>query len=451
MIGGLDLAADLVRRARKAGADQAEAYFEDRQSTRIELRDQQIETLGSAQTRGIGLRVIVGGATAYAYTPDLRPRSLVGLARRAVALAREASPDPDRALPELTVAPVGGDLKIFDATLAEVTADDKIELLRRVERTARETDPRVAATEVVRYLDSFGTAALASSTGLAAAYERSGASVLMVATAHQDGEAVRGYGVTTGHGFADLSAEEAGRDAAERAVRTLGGRPLPTRKATVLLEPRVAAELLAQVAGALSAESVLKGRSMFAERLGQTVGSPLVTLVDEGNLPGGLASAPFDGEGVPSGRTVLVEGGLLGSFLHSTYTARRTGVRSTGNAVRGSYRSTPEVGPTNFALRGDPSPLGTLLAGVQHGLLVLSTRNVGGINPTSGDYSVGASGVWIEDGQEVGPVSGVTIAAGMLDMLAGLAAVGDDFRWVPGSGTIGTPTLRIEGMTIAGT
>lgn len=451
MIAGLDLATDLVRRARKAGADQAEAYFEDRQSTRIELRDQQVETLSSAATRGIGLRVIRGGATAYAYTPDLRPRGLVELARRAVALAREASPDPDRALPELVSAPPGGDLRIFDPTLAEVSTEDKIALLRLVERFARDTDPRVTATEFVRYADSFGTVALANSAGLAANYERSGASVLMVATARQDGEAVRGYGLTSGHGFHDLSAQEAGYDAARLAVKTLGGRPVPTQKATVLLEPRVAAELLAQVASALSAESVLKGRSMFVPRLGQSVGSPLVTLVDQGDLPGGLSSAPFDGEGVPCGRTVLVEGGLLRGFLHTTYTARRGGARSTGNAVRGSYRATPEVGPTNFALLAGSTPLDALLAGVYRGLLVLVTRNVGGINPTSGDYSVGASGVWIEDGQEVAPVSGVTIAANMLDMLAGLEAIGDDFRWVPSSGAIGCPTLRIEGMTIAGT
>ena len=450
MIPGPELAEHLVRRALKAGADDAEAYAEERQTTRIELRDQQVEALSSASTRGIGLRVLAGGAVAYAYTPDLRPRALSELARRAVALAREATPDPDRGLPELTGTPVGGDLRIFDPTLAEVTTEQKIELLRDVEQIARETDPRVRATEVARYSDSFGSVALATSRGLAASYQRSSASVLMVTTARQDGEAVRGYGVTAGHGFQELSAADAGREAALRAARILGGRPVPTQKATVLLEPRVAAELLGQVASALSAEGVLKGRSMFAERQGRRVGSPLVTLADQGDLPGGLASAPFDGEGVPSGRTVLVEDGVLRGFLHNTYTARRSGARSTGNAVRGSYRGTPEVGTTNFSLLARPTPYAELLSGIQRGLLVLATRNVGGINPTSGDYSVGASGVWLEDGQEVGPVTGVTIAAGMFAMLAGLEAVGDDFRWVPSSGAIGTPTLRIEGMTIAG-
>jgi PmbA protein len=213
----------------------------------------------------------------------------------------------------------------------------------------------------------------------------------------------------------------------------------------------VATELLGQVVNALSAEAVLKGRSMLAGRVGQRIGSELVTLVDRGDLPGGLGTAPFDGEGVPAGRTVLVEGGILGGFLHNTYTARRSGTRSTGNGVRSSYRSSPDVGATNFSLEAQATPLAELIGQVQRGLLVLSTRNVGGINPISGDYSVGASGVWIENGEEAGPVTGVTIAANMLDMLAGLVAVGDDFRWVPGAATVGVPTLRIEGMTIAGT
>jgi PmbA protein len=218
----------------------------------------------------------------------------------------------------------------------------------------------------------------------------------------------------------------------------------------VLLEPRVAAEWLSQLVNALSGEAVLKGRSMFAARLGRQLGSELVTLVDDSGLPGGLGSAPFDGEGVPGGRTVLIEGGVLRGFLHNTFTARRAGAASTGNAVRASYRSTPEVGATNFSLEAPSTSCGRLIQEVERGLLVLATRNVGGINPINGDYSVGASGVWIERGEEAGPVSGVTIAANMLDMLAGLAAAGDDLRWIPGPAAIGVPTLRIEGMTIAG-
>jgi PmbA protein len=464
MIPATQLAEEVVRRATKAGADEAEAYFQESQKTRIELRDQQVESLSSAGSRGLGLRVLVTGATAYVYSPDLRPRALIELAKRAVALAREAAPDPDRALPELAQTPPAADpwasrsassgqgsgeaLKIFDPKLAEVTPEQKIELLCEVERAARATDPRVRDTEVARYSDSFGTVTLANSRGLCANYERSLASASLVAIARQDGEALRGHGVAVGHGFDDLSARAAGRQAARRAVRPLGGRPVPTQKATVVMEPEIAAELLGYLASALSGEAVLKGRSMFVGRLGERVGSGLVTLVDEGNLRGGLASAPFDGEGVPTARTLLVEAGVLRGLLHNTYTARRSGASSTGNAVRGSYRGAPEVGSTNFSLAAETTPLAELLDGVERGLHVTTTRSVGGINPINGDYSVGAAGVWLEDGQEDGPVNGVTIAANVLDLLAALEAVGDDFRWSPGA--IGCGTIRIEGMTIAG-
>jgi len=444
----LGLTQEVVRRALKAGADEAEAYFQDQQKTRIEVRDQQVESLSSARSRGLGLRVLVAGATAYVYSPDLRPRGLVELARRAVALAREAAPDPHRALPELAEMPPAADLKIFDPLLAEVTPDQKIELLCEAERSARATDARVRDTEVARYSDSFGTVTLANSRGLCASYERSIASTSLVAIGRQDGEALRGSGVSIGHGFGDLSAQEVGEQAARRAVRPLGGKAVATQKATVVMEPEIAAEFLGYLASALSGEAVLKGRSMFVGRLGENVGPTLITLVDEGCLPGGLASTPFDAEGVPTTRTPLVEAGVLRRFLHNSYTARRSGASSTGNAVRAGYRGSPEVGATNFSLVAEATPLGELLGNIERGLHVVTTRNVGGINPVSGDYSVGAAGVWLEDGQEVGPVSGVTIAANMLDMLARLDAVGDDFSWSPG--VVGCGTLRIEGMTIGG-
>jgi PmbA protein len=445
-----ELAQDVVRRARRAGAEEAEVFYQDQERTTIELREQEVESLGLAATRGLGLRVIVGGASSYVYTPDLRPRALSVLARRAVALAREGTPDPDRILPDLPEHPPTTDLEIFDPDLADVSAEQKIEILRQSEQASRAADGRVRSTEIARYRDSLGTVALANSRGLAASYQRSSASVSLVVIARQDGSALRGYGYSVGRSFDDLSAEVAGRQAARRAVMPLSGQPVPTQSATVVMEPEVAAELLGQLARALSGAAVVKGRSMFVGRLGERVGSDLVTLVDQGNLPGGLGSSPFDGEGVPTARTVLVEGGLLRSFMHTTYTARRSGAASTGNAIRPGYQDGPSAGPTNFALAALTTPRARLLSNVRRGLHVVTTRNVGGISPISGDYSVGAAGVWLENGEEVGPVAGVTIAGNMYSMLDGLVEMADDFRWVPSGGMVGTGTIRIEGMTIAG-
>lgn len=447
----LDLVADAVRLACRAGADQAEAYYEERQATAIELRNQEVEALTAAGTRGLGLRVLVGEASAYTYTPELGPRALAALARQAVQLAREATPDPDRGLPDPELANAAAlDLAIFDPSLIDVPTERKVELLRQTERNALASDPRIAGAESVRYGDSSGLVALANSRGAAGTYRRSSAWISLVLLARQDGEALRGYGLSYGHGFEQLSAGAAAAQAVGRAVKPLGGRPVPTQRATVVMEPSVAAELLGQLAQALSGEAAAKGRSMYAGRLGQRVGSDLVTLVDDTSLPGAPASAPFDGEGIPAQRTILVEQGLLRGFLHNSYSARRAGARSTGNGVRQSYRLMPDVGPTNFALVAPATPRAELLGAVERGLLVVTTRNVGGINPISGDYSVGAAGVWIEGGQETTPVAGVTIAANLLDLLGGLVAVGDDFRWTPGAGASGSGALRFEGMTIAG-
>ena len=293
--------------------------------------------------------------------------------------------------PELAQA-AALDLAIFDPSLVDVSTERKVELLRQTERKALAGDPRIAGAESVRYGDSSVLVALASSRGATGSYRRSSAWISLTLLARQDGEALRGYGLSHGHGFDQLSAGAAAAQAVGRAVKPLGGRPVPTQHATVVMEPAVAAELLGQLARALSGEAAAEGRSMYAGRLGQRVGSELLTLVDDASLLGAPASAPFDGEGTPARRTVLVEQGLLRGFLHNSYSARRAGARSTGNGVRQSYRWMPDVGPTNFALVGPVTPRAELLGAVERGLLVVTTRNVGGINPVSGDYSVGASG-----------------------------------------------------------
>ena len=438
-----------MARARATGADEAEAYHVRQTTTTVDLRAGRLEALVSAVSRGVGLRVLAGGGPGDAYSADLTSSGLAELAERVVRLAREATPDPDRALPEAR-PPSAADLRIFDPGLADFPAEDKIELLRRLEDEVRAADARVQDVDLARYADSSGTYTVVSSRGIATSYPASGCYAMVIPIARDGGEAQRGYAVTAGHGPADLDVGEAARRAARRATTPLGGRPVPTQRASVVLEPEVVAELLRGLGQALSGEAVLKGRSVLVGRERTRIGSAAVALIDDGSLPGGYATAPVDGEGVPAERTVLVEGGVLRGLLHNTYTARRAGVRSTGNGVRGSYRSLPEVGPTNLQLEPGPHSPEALIAGVERGLYVVATRNVGGINPISGDYSVGASGRWIERGELAGPVSGVTIAAPILEMVANLSAVGSDLRWVPGQGAIGAPTVRIDGVTIGG-
>jgi PmbA protein len=447
----LELAELAVRHARRSGADEAEAYVERRLRTMLELRDGAPEVVSTAAARGLALRVLVNGATGYASTSGGDRRGLPDLARRAVALASVSSSDPLRGLGEPRARHDRERLELVDPGLAQTSLADKLAVLARAEAASREEDARVRSTEVARYVETTLSQGLANSRGFAGRYARTMATIALTVVAEADGESLSGYGYTVGRGPAALDPGRAGWMAARRASLPIGGRQIPTQRTTVLFEPEVASGLLSQIALALSAEAVLKGRSMFAGKLGQRVGSSLVTLVDQGDLPEGLVSAPFDDEGVPTGRTALVERGVLRGFLQSVYTARRLDVEPTGNAMRMGYRQPPEVTATNFALRAEPTPRAKLLAETPRALLALTTRNVGGINPVNGDFSVGAAGVWLEHGEPTQAVSGVTLAANMHDLLAELSGVGDDFRWAPTGGAIGSGTLRIDGVMIGGT
>ncbi len=248
----------------------------------------------------------------------------------------------------------------------------------------------------------------------------------------------------------DLDAEACGREAAERACRLLGARKCRSMKATVVLDPFVSAAFFGVLSSALTADAVQKGRSLFAGREGQQVAGELLELYDDGTLPDGLDSQPFDGEGVPCRRTPLVSGGVLQGFLYDTYTARKAGRASTGNGLRGSYAGLPGVRPTNLVIAGATTPYADLLTGIDQGVLVTDAVGVhSGANPISGEFSVGINGVLIEHGRLTTPVREVTLAGDIISMLRAVRAIGDDARWIP-SGSILTPSVAIDGMAIGG-
>ena len=445
----LELCADVVARARASGADEAEAYYIGERTTNVEVLEGRLDALTAAESRGIGLRVLVGGALAFAWASDLGPGGRGELADQATRLAREATPEPGRTLPDPLPIPTR-QLDIEDASLADITTEQKVALLTRLEAAARAEDSRVAATHLCRYGDGIGVSAVASSRGVAAAYRSTSCYVALSTIAREDGEAQRGHASGIARGIGGLDVDDVGRRAARRATATLGGRPITTVRATVVLDPDIAAELLRGVSQALSGDAVTRGRSMFVGRTGQRVASSLVTLRDRGDLPSAPRTAPFDGEGVPTGSTTLIDEGLLRGFLHTTETARRAGVAPTGNTIRPSYRVLPDVGSTNLVLSSGLVASDRLIRDVDYGLYVVATRNVGGINPVSGDYSVGASGRLIEGGELTRPVTGVTIAGQMLELLGNVSAVGSDARWSIGQAPILTPSLRIDGVAIGG-
>ena len=297
--------------------------------------------------------------------------------------------------------------------------------------------------------DAVSRVAIASTAGVAAEYQRTDAWCVAVALAVEGEETQTGYSFKIARGLDELGPDAVAEEAVSRSIKLLGASKPPTAKVPVILDQFAATSFLGVLAGALNAESVLKGRSLFAEMIGQQVGSTLFTLVDDGRVTDGPGACPFDDEGVPSGRTELFGAGVLNGFLHDSYTARRTGggQRSTGNAKRG-YRSAPSVGTSNFYLDAGESSFEELLSRAEGGVLIMDVSGVhSGANPISGEFSVGATGLRIAGGALGEPLREMTIASTLPEMLAGITGVGDDLRFFS---SVGTPSILIGEMTLAG-
>lgn len=444
----LDRVEDLLERALSRGADAAEAYAERGESRRIKVYEQAVEQLTAARRKGIGLRVVVDGGVGYAYSSDLSPQTLDEVVDQALGNARVADRDEHAVLPRPPAA--YPKLSVYDERLAAATDEQKIELALAVERAALDADPRVKLVEDTIYADGDVEVFLASSTGVRGSYRENHCYAFAYALAEQDDQIETGLSFTVGRALADLDPLACGEEAAERACRLLGATKCRSMKATVVLDPFVAAAFFGVVAAALSAEAVQKGRSLFADLVDTEVAGPLLSLSDDGLHPDGLASSPFDGEGTASQHTPLIEAGTLRGFLHNARTAHKAGCASTGNAARGSYQGLPGVGPTNLILSGHNQPLDEVIAAIEHGVLVTNAVGVhSGANPVTGEFSVGISGLLIESGRLGDPVREVTLAGDIVGMLKGVVALGDDTRWIP-TGSFLVPSVVIEGTSIGG-
>ncbi|MFQ5615213.1 MAG: TldD/PmbA family protein [Anaerolineales bacterium] len=432
-----------------AQGTEGEAYIEEGTQSQVVVEGGKVEKLSRSSSKGLGVRAIRDGKVGYAYTSDFSPESLEAAWRGAVELAQIADSDECEGLPDPQPVP-DEDLELYDPAIPELTMDEKVTFALAVEKATLEADPRVAMTNRCTYMDGIKTVYLANSRGFEGHYRQTFAASYIVAIGRQGDETTMAFGLGASTHLADLDPQAIGQEAAQKAVSLLGGLPIPSQEATVVLDPVVASELVGALAEALTAQAIQRGRSFLKGKMGQDVASDMITLLDNGRLPRGMGSAPFDGEGVPTQATRLLDEGVLQNVIYDTYTARKDGRQSTGNATRGSHRSAPTLAASNFYLQpGNQSPE-EIIAGVEKGLYVLSTMNVGGINPVSGDYSVAARGLWIENGELTHPVNEVTIALPLDKLLKQIRAVGNDLRFVPFFGVIGSPTIRIDGMTIAG-
>ena len=439
----LEYAQWAVDAALQAGATQAEATISINDRFSAEARDRAITKLEQSTGRSLHLRVFVEGRKATLASSDFDRDRLREAVRTTVSQARHVAPDAYAALPETAAQPAAGerDLDLFSDDVAQRDAHVKVDEALELERRMRACDSRITNSNGSHVGDTIGTTALVNSSGFAGAYRstrvhRSGSPVAL------DGEVKRmgAYG-SAARRLRDMeSVETVARSAVERTVGMFGARKPQTMRVPVIFERDVAASVLSDLFAALSAANVAVGNSWLAERVGSRIGSGLVTIVDDGTLPGLLGSSPFDGEGVPTQRTVVFEGGTLRTFLYDTYYARKLGARSTANGGGGA------VSPNNFYLERGDTTLDALVAATARGILVTDTIGFA-TEHASGTYSRGARGFYIENGEIAYPVEEFTIAGTFPEMLAGIDAVADDLRFDAG---VVSPSFRVAEMTVSG-
>jgi PmbA protein len=441
-----DLADHLLRRARALGADAADVLVAEGTDFSVTVRKGEVETLKDAGSKALGLRVFVGRRTASSYTSDFSPPALETLVGDTVDMARVTGEDAAAGLPDEAPPAEDVDLGLFDPSPAALPTKERIERARRAEAAALAASPEITNSQGGTYGSDEGFVVLANTNGFMGSYRSSGVALSVVPVAQRDGNMERDYWYTNGRGLGDLlEPEEVGRIAAERTVRRLGARKVPTCEVPIVFDPETAAELLGTLFRGLSGYSVFRNATFLKDKLGQQVASPLLSLVDDGRRPRGLGSRPFDGEGLPTRRNVPLENGVVRHFLCDSYSARKIGARATGSARRG-VGGGPSVGAGNLSFAPGTTPPEQIVGEVERGLYV--TDLIGfGVDLVSGDYSQGAVGHWIEKGRLVHPVHEVTIAGNLQQMLLDVDAMGNDLVWRSSSAA---PTLRIRRMTVSG-
>jgi len=448
---GLDAVCTALDIAKSTGAACGDALLVESDGTEVRVRGEEIDFVTQARGRTLGIRVFVrapgGLCQAVTSTSDLAREAVEQLARDSVRLARATAPDPDAGLPEEGFASELPDLQLLDPADRKIPVETRIEEARRAEQAARSVDPRVVNSEGSEAACELRRVAYANSEGFTGAYESAFHSLIAQPVVAQNGSMQSDYWLSVSRDRAHLDTPEAvGEEAARRALAQLGARPVPTAEVPVIFDATSARSLLANLASCVSGYAVYRKSSFLAERMGQPIASPLLQVIDDGRRPRGLGSRPFDGEGLPTRRTLVVAQGRLESWLLDSYSGRKLGLPSTGNATR-SAGGSPGAGPSNLWLEPGVTSLDEMVQNTTRGLLVTGLFGHG-FNAVTGDFSRGARGWWIEAGQRVHPVEEITVAGNLGEMLRNIDVVGSELLWL---GSIAAPPLRVARMTVAGT
>jgi len=442
-----EMAQDVVRKALAAGATDAECTISEGEEFSSNVRMREVENIKEAGSRGAGVRVLKGKRAGSSYTSDLSRDGLELMVKSAIELAELTTEDPFAGLPDPEdLGTIPDDLKLFLPSVADLDPGLKIETARRAECAALDYDPRIGNSDGASFDNYVGRHVFANSRGFQGEYRSSYCSLSVSPVAREGDSMERDYWYTMSRGYEGLEGpEHVGRTAAKRALRRLHATKVETQKVPVVFEPRTARSLLDNLYEAVHGMSIYRHESFLAGKLGEKVAGDNVTVVDDGTMPGLFGSSPFDDEGVPSRRTVLIERGVLKSYLLNSYAARKLGMKTTGNASRG-LTGNAGIGHGNLYLEGGVQSPEEILKSVRNGFYVTELMGFG-VNIVTGDYSRGAAGLWIRDGELAFAVSEVTIAGNLSEMLMGISAIGNDLEF---RGSVAAPTIKLGEMTVGG-
>jgi len=442
------LATDVVARAMQGGATAAECVVREGDEFSTTVRLGQVETLKEAGSKSIGVRVFFGQRAASTHSSDFSAEGIERMLKSALDLARITSEDPFAGIPEASqLGSLSGDLNLYHEDVYSLPGSERIDYARHAEKAALDSDPRIKNSEGGSFDAATGRKVLANSYGFVGEYRRSYCSVAVVPIAQDEqGSMQRDYWYSVARSLAKLeSAEQVGKEAARRTLRRLGARKVKTAHVPVVLDPMVANSMLEHIFEGVNGDSIYRGASFLAGKLGEKIAGTNVTVIDDGTMPGGFGTTPFDGEGIPTRRTVVIENGVLKSYLLNTYTAKKLGLETTANASRG-LAGTPGIGPGNYFLQPGRKTPQQIIGEIQHGLYV--TEFLGhGANLVTGDYSRGASGLWIVNGELAYPVEEITVAGNLKDIFCNISEIGTDLEF---RGSVASPTIRIDGLTVGG-
>jgi PmbA protein len=443
-----ELAQDMVRRAMAGGASAAEAVVREGDEFSTTVRLGQVETLKESGSRAIGIRVFFGQRAASTYSSDFSREGLDRMLKSALGLAKITSADPFGGIPEASqLGSLPGNLDLYYEDVYSLPGAERIEYARRAEKAALDFDPRIKNSEGGSFDAATGRKVLANSHGFVGWYRRSYCSVAAIPIAQDDkGGMQRDYWFSVARNLGRLDPpEQVGRIAAERTIRRLGARKAKTAEVPVIFDPMVATSILEHIFEGVNGDSVYRGASFLAGKLGQKIAGENVTVIDDGTIPGGFGTSPFDGEGIPTRRKLVLEKGVLKSYLLNTYTAKKLGLETTANASRG-LAGTPGIGPGNYFLQPGKRTPQEMIGDIKEGLYI--TEFLGhGANLVTGDYSRGASGLWISGGELTYPVEEITVAGNLKDMFFNISEIGTDLEF---RGSVASPTVRIDGLTVGG-